>query len=416
MVTRRSVIAGGGAALAGVHLNLFAQAGSTDPIKLGFSAGLSGDAAAYGKPYLEAARVVAEELNKSGGIAGRQVVIVSYDDRGIPDQALAAAKKLVFDDKVHVLHPGSTSGAILTAMAVGKQAKLPMWGYGLAQKFVTEGDGMIFRSAVPDRVGIGAIAKFAHDRKLRRVGLIHVDSFYGESVRDTFRELFEGHGDGAKLVTVASHPDGARDVSSQLLSISRANIDSFYMGTNGSAFAPVMRQSRQFLPRNLTFLTDSELSYPSFRNELKDLATGIFYYSSLLSELNDDPLNQKWVKLLKQRLGSFEEIMGRAVVGILVLKDAIERAKSLDGVAVMKEIHKMSDFPTAAGPFNYDPRDGEGLKTAIVAEATGTDPAKDKKLTTVTTTQPLYKERINFDRFFGPGYKDELYKLKKVTG
>lgn len=414
MMKRRTVIAGG-AALAGVHLQLFGQTGPLDPIKIGFSAGLSGDSAAYGKPYLEAAQVVAEELNKAGGIAGRLIKIVHYDDRGIPDQALQAAKKLVHDDKVTALHPGSTSGAILTAMAVGKQAKLPMWGYGLAKQYVTEGEGMIFRSAVPDRVGIGAMAKFAHERKLRRVGLIHVDHFYGESVRDTFKELFEAYGDGAKVVAVASHPDGSRDVSSQLLSIARANIDGFYMGTNGSGFAPVLRQSRQFLPRNAVFMTDSELSYPSFRTELKDLAIGAFYYSSMLSELNDDPLNKKWITLLKQRLGSFEEIMGRAVVGILVLKEAMERAKSFDGVAVMKEVHKMTNFPTPAGPFSYDPRDGEGLKTAIVAEATGSDPAKDRLVSKVTIDTPLYKERINFDRFFGAGYKDGLYKSKKVT-
>lgn len=413
MLTRRKILAAG-AAIAVAPSRLLAQA---DPVLFGFSAALSGDAAAYGKPYLDAALVAAEELNRTGGIAGRPIKIVYYDDRGIPDQALQAAKKLVFNDTVAALHPGSTSGAILTAMTVGKQAKLPMWGYGLAKEYVTRGEGMIFRSAVPDQVGIGALAKFAHDKGLRRIGLLHVDHFYGESVRDTFTHLFEGHGDGAKVVITASHPDGSRDVSSQLLSIAGASIDGFYMATNGSAFAPVLRQSRQFLPENIPFMTDSELSYPSFRKELGELANGAFYYSSLMSELNDDPLNQKWIALLKTKLGSFQEIMGRAVVGMTVLKEAMERAKSFDGVAVMKEVHKLVDFPTPAGPFNYDPRDGEGLKTALVGEAMpGGDPSKDRQVARVGVTEAIYPERINFDVYFGAGYRDEIYRLKNVTG
>ncbi|MGD9805865.1 MAG: hypothetical protein AB7E81_03595 [Hyphomicrobiaceae bacterium] len=49
-----------------------------------------------------------------------------------------------------------------------------------------------------------------------------------------------------------------------------------YMATNGSAFAPTLRQIRQFLPKDLPVLTETELSYPNFRNELKELATGAF--------------------------------------------------------------------------------------------------------------------------------------------
>jgi branched-chain amino acid transport system substrate-binding protein len=107
-----------------------AMAQAKPPIKFGVVAAVSGEAASYSKPFLDAIQMIAEDFNKEGGIMGRPVQVVFYDDRGIPDAALQAAKKLVFDDKVHTLQPGSTSGAIFTAMPVARTAKWPCGAMG----------------------------------------------------------------------------------------------------------------------------------------------------------------------------------------------------------------------------------------------------------------------------------------------
>jgi branched-chain amino acid transport system substrate-binding protein len=377
---------------------------------------MSGDAAAYGKPFLDAILAGAEELNNAGGILGKPIKVLFYDDRGVPDLALQAVKKLVLDDKVHALHPGSTSGCIFTSMPVGKDNKMPMWSYGLAKQIATKGEGMIYRSTPPDQVTIPALARFAHKKGWRRVGIIHVDHYYGEFVRDIFEKSFEAEGSGAKIVAKVSQSEGARDVSSQLLTIARANPDCVYMGTNGSAFAPTLRQIRQFLPKNMPVLTDTEMSYPNFRDELKSLADGAYYYNSRMSETNPDPLNQKWIGILKKKLGTYQEIMGRGPVGLVVLKEALERAKTIEGIAVMREVHRLKDFPTMAGPFTYDPRDGECIKSGVIVEVTpGGDPTKDKVVETYQTTDAVYDERVDYTRFFGAGYREELYKFHDVS-
>ena len=203
-----------------LSIGLAGNALAQEAIRFGVSTAVSGDAAAYGKPFLDAIQFTAEEFNKSGGIMGRKVQVIYYDDRGVPDQGLQVAKKLVFDDKVHVLQPGSTSGVILTAMPVGKDGKVAMWGYGLAKQWLVESEGAIFRAGVPDQVSVTGMAAFAHrQRKLRRVGILHIDSFPGESTRDLFKNAFESGGDGAKVVAIASTAEGTRDFSSQLLTL-----------------------------------------------------------------------------------------------------------------------------------------------------------------------------------------------------
>lgn len=400
----------------GVAGSALAQVG--EPIRLGVSTAVSGDAAAYGKPLLDAIQYVAEDFNKSGGIMGRPLQVIFYDDRGVPDQGLQVAKKLVYDNKVHVMQPGSTSGVIRTAMPVGKDGKVAMWGYGLAKEWIIEGEGAIFRAGVPEQVSVSGMAAFAHSqRKLRRVGILHIDTFSGESTRDLFKSAFESRGDGAKIIAIASTPEGTRDFSSQLLTLSRAKLDGLVIAVYGSGFAPAFRQARQFLGKDVVLMeTASQMSDPKTRAELQDLALGAYYASSPMTPVNPDPLTQRMVSDLKKRFGIYQEFMGRAVVGMMVTKEAIERAKSTDSVAIMKEVHKMRDFPTPAGAFTYDPRDGEGLKTGVVVEANGSaDPGKDKVVFTARTNDPIYKERVDYARIFGAGYREQLYKLHNVN-
>ena len=405
------------ATLTALSLCLAGGASAQESIRFGVSTAVSGDAASYGKPFLDAIQYVADEMNKTGGIMGRKVQVIYYDDRGVPDQGLQAAKKLVFDDKVHVLQPGSTSGVILTAMPVGKDGKVAMWGYGLAKQWLVESEGAIFRSAPPDQVMVSGLATFARDqRKLRKVGILHIDNFYGESTRDLFKTAYESGGDKPKIAAVASAAEGTRDFSSQLLTLSRAKLDGLVIIVTGSNFGPAFRQARQFLGKDVTLMADTQMADPKTRAEIQELAIGAYYSSSPMTPLNPDPVAQRWVDALRKRFGIYQEIMGRAVVGMTVMKEAIERAKSTDSVAIMKAVHTIRDFPTPAGMFTFDPRDGEALKTGVVIEASGgADPTKDKVVYSTRTNDPIYKERIDYKRIFGAAYRDEIYKFHKVN-
>jgi branched-chain amino acid transport system substrate-binding protein len=385
-----------------------------EPIKFGVSTALSGDAAAYGKPFLDAINVMADLFNEQGGISGRRIEVISYDDRGTPDQALQAAKKLVQSDRVHTLQPGSTSGCIFAAMPVGKEGKVAMWGYGLAEKWLVEGEGMIFRSAPPDQVMIPALAKFAYDsKKLRNVGILHIDTFYGETAKEIFTDEFKKLGGAVPSVT--TYADGTRDFSSQLLTLARAKIDGLFMVVQGGAVAPALRQIKTFLPPAVTLLSSNEFYAQANRNEAGDMANGVYYFMHPMIHQNPDPVVQKWLAEMKKRLGITHEIFARAIAGMTVMKEAITLAGTTEAVAVMKQVHRLKNIPTPLGPFTYDPRDGEGLKSAVVLLAKGgADMSKDEVVFRSTSDRELYKQRVNYKRFFGDGYEKELYAFHGV--
>lgn len=391
-----------------IFLTAAAPGQAAEPIKFGVSTAISGDAAAYGKPFLDTISMMTDIINSEGGILGRKVEIVYYDDKGIPDKALEISKKLVHEDKVHTLQPGSTSGCIMTGMPVGREGKVAMWGYGLAKDFLIEGEGLIWRAAVPDEVTISGMANFAaKELKLKKVGIMHLDTFYGETSRNIFTKWFTKL--GGKIEKVVSYTEGDRDYSSQFMTLAAAKPDAVYLVAQSGAAAPALRQLRQFMGKDVKVITDNNWGNPNIRKEAGDLANGIYYFSNPASVVNPDPVTQKWVKELQKKLGNYNEIMARAVVGMAVMQEAINRAKTTDAIPVMREIHKLKNFPTMIGPFSYDPRDGEGLRTGLVFTVTGgADMTKDQVVYSNTIQEPMYEKHPNYDKPFGPGYYEQL--------
>jgi branched-chain amino acid transport system substrate-binding protein len=88
---------------------------AADPIKIGFSTALTGGSAAFGKIDLVTRQIWAETVNAKGGLLGRPVQLVFYDDQGMPANAPAIYTKLIEVDKVDLL---TATGTNLTAAAM----------------------------------------------------------------------------------------------------------------------------------------------------------------------------------------------------------------------------------------------------------------------------------------------------------
>ncbi|HEY4475656.1 MAG TPA: ABC transporter substrate-binding protein, partial [Candidatus Paceibacterota bacterium] len=96
----------------------------TGPIKLGVIQGLTGDIASIGMGEVRAIQVALAEINKNGGINGRQLEIVTEDGKCDPQAGGTAAQKLVSIDKVMVIIGGTCSGETLAAATITEPAKV----------------------------------------------------------------------------------------------------------------------------------------------------------------------------------------------------------------------------------------------------------------------------------------------------
>src|SRR3974377_2523904 len=114
LITRRETLAIAAKAVAGIPPPAAAQ--STNPIKIGFSMALSGGLAGGGRAALLAYQIWAEEVNAQGGLLGRKVELVYYDDQSSPATVPGIYSKLLDIDKVDLVISGYATVIAAAAM------------------------------------------------------------------------------------------------------------------------------------------------------------------------------------------------------------------------------------------------------------------------------------------------------------
>ena len=75
-----------------------AELDTENPVKIGYVGALSGDTALWGQAGLNGMELTAKTINEEGGILGREVKIIGLDGKGMPDDSVAAYKKLVEEE------------------------------------------------------------------------------------------------------------------------------------------------------------------------------------------------------------------------------------------------------------------------------------------------------------------------------
>jgi len=122
-ISRRSVNAGIGAALISPVVGrapAYAQGGGT-PIKIGFGMALTGPLAVNGKQALLGAQIWQEEVNAKGGLLGRQVQLINYDDQSNPTTVPGLYTKLLEVDKVDLIVSGYATNMVAPLIPVAMQ-------------------------------------------------------------------------------------------------------------------------------------------------------------------------------------------------------------------------------------------------------------------------------------------------------
>lgn len=176
------------AALAAAGL-LAAGPAAGQTVKIGFNVPLTGFAAADGKSALTGAELAVEQANASGGIGGKKIELVVYDDQASPKEAVPIATKLIEQDKVPVAVSGSYSGSTRAAAGIFQQAGVPYISAYAVHPDITRAGDHVFRTSFMGEVQGRAGAKLLGDMMgKKRVALITLNNDFGTSLAAGFKE------------------------------------------------------------------------------------------------------------------------------------------------------------------------------------------------------------------------------------
>lgn len=160
-----------------------------ESIKIGFHAPLTGFAAADGKSARQGAELAVQQANAAGGINGKKIEMVVYDDEGKPENAIPLANKLIGQDKVVMTVSGGYSGPTRASAPVFQRAGMPYISAYAIHPDITRAGDFIFRTGMMGEVQGRAGAKLVADLlKKSRVVIVSVNNDFGQALTAGFKE------------------------------------------------------------------------------------------------------------------------------------------------------------------------------------------------------------------------------------
>lgn len=358
--------AGKFAAIAAAGLVMSAQA--AEPIKIGSFLSVTGPASFLGDPELKTLEMYVEKINESGGVLGRPLELIHYDDVGNASSARNFASRLIRSDRVDIIVGGSTTGATMAAVPLVEQAKIPFISLAGAVVITTPVKEWVFKTPQSDRMAAERILSDMKERGITKIGLISGTDGFGASGRTQTLEVAKDL--GVEILADVTYSGSDTDMTAQLTNIRNTQgVEGVLNFGFGQGPAIVTRNYAQ-LGIKLPFYQSHGVASDGFLDLAGASAEGLRLPASPLlvpdSLPEDDPQKevvQSYKAEYEARWNAKVSTFGAyAYDGLMLAVKAIEAAGSTEPEAVRKALENIQGHVGVTGEFNMSPEDHNGLK------------------------------------------------------
>jgi branched-chain amino acid transport system substrate-binding protein len=362
-------------AACGTGSSAAAPAGTTaaankEPIKIGETVALTGGNSLWGQSEKMALDMEIERINAAGGVMGRPLELVAYDNKADQTEGVNVAKRLIGDKVVAIIGPAQ-SGVGIAAASVTEPAKMIMIGTTTTNtKLTVNDDGSVkpytFRTCFIDPYQGKVAATFAlNSLKVTKAAiLMDIGSDYSQGLSQYFKETFEAG--GGKVVAQEAFRSEELDYRAQLGKIKDAGAELLFIPTMQKEAGLAMKQAKD-LGLNVKFLGGDGWASKELI-ELGGEATEGSYYVNIASL--EDPTIADWVKAYREKY-KMDPVMPNPVLAVDALRmicKAIEATGGTDSTAMAEYISKMSGFEGLTGKITMDPKTHNPVNKPAVIE------------------------------------------------
>jgi branched-chain amino acid transport system substrate-binding protein len=345
----------------------FAQA----PIKIGALFAVTGPASFLGEPERNTAQMVVDEINKAGGVKGRQLELVTYDTAGDATKAVQLANKLIKNDHVVAIVGPSTTGDTMAVIPVAEKAGIPLVACAAGSKITDPVKKNVFKTAQNDGLAVAKIYEQLRKEKKSRVALLTVSDSFGSSGREQLKAQAAAY--GIQIVSDDTYGPKDTDMTAQLTKIRGSQAQAVICWGTNPGPAVIARNAKQLSLTQPLYMSHG-VSSKKFIELAGDAAEGIRLPSGkvLVADLLPKSDKQKAALLgfIKDYQRNFkaegDHFGGHAWDAVMLVKSAIERGGDTPA-GIRNALETTRNFPGIGGVFNFSPTDHAGLtKDAFV--------------------------------------------------
>jgi branched-chain amino acid transport system substrate-binding protein len=343
---------------------------AAEAIKIGHTVSLTGGASMWGQSEANALDMLVKKINAEGGILGKQIVIVRYDNRADAAESVNVANRLAGDKVIAVIGPAQSGNAIATAPVL-ERAQIPMIVTTATNPYVTIDQKTekvrpyAFRPCFIDPFQGTVAARFAADRlNAKKAAVLYdVGSDYGQWLSKYFEEAFTAR--GGEVVAKEAFRSEELDYRAQLGKIKELAPDVLFIPTSQKEASMAAKQARD-LGITATLLGTDNWGSPDLIDLGGEAVDGSYFVN--LADL-DDPDIIDFVAEYREAFGA-DPVLPNPIMAqdaLIMIVEAAKAAGSAEGPKLSEALANLKGLKVTSGTLTVDPADHNPLnKPAVI--------------------------------------------------
>lgn len=331
-----------------------------EPIKIASIFAKTGVAAADNFFVTQTVKYAVEDLNKKGGVLGRKLELIEFDNNSTPSGSETAARKAVEAEVTAVIGASWSSHSIAMAPVL-QQAEIPMISPHSTNPEVTKKGNYIFRACFIDPFQGEVLAKFVISELNAKTAAIlkKQGSPYSLGLSYAFSKYFTQT--GGKIIIELEYEQEQKNFKTLLSQIKESDPDVLFIPGHSESSLIVKRANETGIKSIL--LGGDAWTYPRFLG-LGGHTIKLAYYTSHWTKDVDTEQSRKFVKEY-EKVHKIQDTAGCSYDAVALLADAIRRAGSTDRAKVRQALADTRNFEGITGNISLN-EDGDPIKPAVI--------------------------------------------------
>lgn len=325
-----------------------------EAIKIAVAAPMTGDNSEYGIGFTNAAKLMADQWNEQGGVLGKKIEIVPYDDKNTSEEATTIAQKIVSDGDISGVIGHFSSGVCMTAAPIYEENKIIEISPSASHPDYSKIGNYIFRNnTIISKEGAASVDIAVHDLGKKNIGIISIMTDWGTNTSGIIKDLIADLNDpNVKVVAHEEVMEGSDDYTPAITKLNEAGADVVICCGMYNLVAPVAKQYKNI---------NSDIAIVGFSNAYSqqliqlggEAVEGVCFPVIFFSE-SDDPDVKAYVDKFTQAYGSAPSALtSQAYDSVGILLTAIKEAGTTDSEAVRGKLNEIT-YKGVTGDTKFD--------------------------------------------------------------
>ena len=320
-------------------------------IKIGALLPLTGSAAKYGENAKRGIDLAVDEINSEGGIKGRKIQIVYEDTQALPQQGVAAIRKLIIIEKVPVVIGAMASSVTLAIAPVAEENRVVLLSPASSNTKITTAGDYIFRNCISDVFEGAQMAEVAYNIiNLRKIAILYINNDYGVGLENVFKTKFKDN--GGDIVISEPFEQDATDFRTQLTKIKRTNPEAVYL-VGYKEMILILKQANE-LNLKVQMLSTIMFDDPEILEKAGNAAEGVIFTTWVYDPKSEKEEVRNFTQEFKKRYNTEPGIFVPEAYDALKIIALVIKKGGYNALAIKKALFEIHEYPGVSGVTSFD--------------------------------------------------------------